>query len=117
MNVREHIETARYFLAESKREFAAGDDLKGSRKIWDAAECAVSAVALARGWEHSRQEDLFAAALKLSAEFDDSEFVGGFAVAEKFRENAEYDFMEDFQYDDDRKIVQDFVARTLALME
>ena len=55
--------------------------------------------------------------MKLSAEFDDSEFVVGFAVAEKFRENAEYDFMEDFQFDDDRKIVQDFVARTLALME
>jgi len=117
MNVREHIETARYFLAESKREFAAGDDLKGSRKMWDAAECAVSAVALARGWEHSRHEDLFAAAIMLPSEFDDSAFVGGFAVAEKFRENAEYDFMEDFQYDDDRKIVQDFVARTLALME
>ena len=89
MNVREHIETARYFLAESKREFAAGDDLKGSRKMWDAAECAVSAVALARGWEHSRHEDLFAAASMLSAESDDSEFVGGFVVAEKFRENME----------------------------
>ena len=71
---------------------------------------------MARGWEHSRREDLFAAALKLSAEFDDSEFVGGFVVAEKFRENAEYDFMEDFQYDDDRKTAQDFAARTLALV-
>ena len=117
MNTKGYAKAARKSLAESKREFAAGDDLKGSRKIWDAAECAVSAVALARGWEHSRHEDLFAAASMLSAEFDDAEFVGGFAVAEKFRENAEYDFMEDFQYDDDRKIVQDFVARTLALME
>ena len=81
----------------------------------DAAERAASAVALARGWEHSRREDLFAAALKLSAEFADSEFVGGFAVAEKLRENAEYDFMEGFQYDDDRKIVQDFAARRFSI--
>ena len=117
MNTKGYAKAARKSLAESKREFEAGDDLKGSRKMWDAAKCAATAVALARGWEHSRHEDLFAAAIKLSAEFDDSEFVGGFVVAEKFRENAEYDFMEDFQYDDDRKIVQDFVARTLALME
>lgn len=117
MSVREHIDAARESLADANRQFAAGDDLKGSRKMWDAAERAATAVALARGWEHSRPEDLFAAAIKLSAEFDDSEFVGGFAVAEKFRENAEYDFMEDFQFADDRKIVQDFVARTLALME
>ena len=44
-----------------------------------------------------------APAVKLSAEFDDA--------------NAEYDFMEDFQFADDRKIVQGFVARTLTLME
>ena len=117
MNTKEYAKAARKSLADANHQFAAGDDLKGSRKIWDAAECAVSAVALARGWEHSSHEDLFSAAIKLSAEFDDSEFVGGFVVAEKFRENAEYDFMEDFQYGDDRKIVQDFVARTLALME
>ena len=30
MNVREHIETARYFLAESAREFAAGEILQAS---------------------------------------------------------------------------------------
>ena len=57
----------------------------------DAAERAIAAVALARGWEHSHREDLFAAAIKLSAEF-----AGGFAAAEKSRENAEYAFMEDF---------------------
>ena len=57
----------------------------------DAAACAASAVALARGWEHSRREDLFAAALKLSAEF-----AGGFVAVEKSPENAEYAFMEDF---------------------
>ena len=45
------------------------------------------------------------------------EVLGGFSVAEKFRDNAEYDFMEDFQFDDDRQIVRDFVARTLALVE
>ena len=43
-----------------------------------------------------------------------AEFVVGFVLAEKFRENAEYDFMQDCQYADDRKIVQDFVARTFA---
>ena len=41
--------------------------------------------------------------------------MGGFAVAEKLRENAEYDFMEGFQYDDDRKIVQDFAARRFSI--
>ena len=45
------------------------------------------------------------------------EDLGGFCVAGKFRDNAEYDFMEDFQFADDREIVCDFVARTLALVE
>ena len=85
--------------------------------MWDAAEHAATAVALKRGWEHSCINDLFAAASMLSDELDDTEFVGGFLVAEKFRENAEYDFMEDFQFADDREIVCDFVARTLALVE
>ena len=117
MNTKGYAKAARKSLTDAARQFDAGDDMKGSQKMWDAAEHAVVAIALERGWEHSCPEDLFSAASMLSDEFADAEFVGGFMVAEKFRDNAEYDFMEDFQFDDDRQIVRDFVARTLALVE
>ena len=54
-------------------------------------------------------------ARKLAHEAGDVSISDGFGVAEKFRANAEFDFMEDFDYDDDRRIVTRFVERVIAL--
>ena len=117
MNAKDRVKAARKSLTDAARQFEAGDELKGSQKMWDAAEHAVFAVAQARGWKHATKKDLNAAIWTLYEESGDTEVLGGFSVAGKFRNNAEYDFMEDFQFDDDRQIVRNFVARTLALVE
>ena len=117
MNVKDRAKAARKSLTDAAHQFEAGDELKGSQKMWDAAEHAVFAVACARGWKSATKEDLNAAIWTLYEESGDIGVMGGFSVAGKFRNNAEYDFMEDFQFADDREIVCDFVARTLALVE
>lgn len=117
MNVKERAKAARKSLTDADHQFDEGNDLKGSQKMWDAAEHAVSAVAQARGWKHATKKDLNAAIWTLYEESGDIGIMGGFSVAGKFRDNAEYDFMEDFQFDDDRRLVRNFVARTLALVE
>ena len=117
MNAKDRAKAARKSLMDAAHQFEAGDELKGSQKMWDAAEHAVFAVACARGWESATKKDLDAAIWTLYEESGDIGVLGGFSVAGKFRNNAEYDFMEDFQFDDDREIVCDFVARTLAMVE
>ena len=117
MNAKDRAKAARKSLTDAARQFDTGDDMMGSQKMWDAAEHAVFAVAQACGWKSSTKKDLNAAIWTLYEESGDMEVLGGFSVAGKFRNNAEYDFMEDFQFDDDRQIVRDFVARTLALVE
>ena len=51
MNQDDHSQTARDFLTASDEEFAAGDHLQASEKLWGAATHAVMAVANQRGWE------------------------------------------------------------------
>ena len=117
MNAKDRVKAARKSLTDADHQFDEGDDMKGSQKMWDAAEHAVFAVACARGWKSATKKDLDAAIWTLYEEPGDMEGLGGFCVAGKFRDNAEYDFMEDFQFDDDRRLVRNFVARTLALVE
>ena len=50
MTLEEHIETGLRFLEQSRQEFAVGDTLQGSEKLWGAVSHAVIAIALGRGW-------------------------------------------------------------------
>ena len=83
--------------------------------MWEASSLAVTAAARRRGWPCSDNRELHMAARKLADETGDVSIADGFAIAEKFRANAEFDFMEDFDYDDDRRIVTRFVERVIAL--
>ncbi len=93
----------------------AGNHLKGSDYTWRAAARAVTEAALRRGWTCSDNREMHMAARRLSEETGDESIADGFGVAEKFRANADFDFMEDFDYDDDREIVARFVERVIAL--
>ena len=117
MNVREHIETARYFLTESEREFAAGEVLQASEKLWGAAAHAVIAVAQTRVWRHSKHRHLKNAANRLANELRDASFAFGFSAAESFHANFYHGFMPIETISERRKPVEDFVAKTLALLE
>lgn len=117
MTTLEHTRTAQELLAKSDRQFAAGEYREGSETLWRAAECAMVAVAEQRGWKHGSYKELFYAAKRLSEEQKDSSFNNEFGIAEMFRENAIYGYLEDYEPDAFKSIVHRFVSRTLSLVE
>ena len=116
MLTQNHTVTALEFLDASDREFAGGDHLQASEKLWGAASHAVMAVAQQRGWPHRSHRALKNAVGRLTDETGDDGLAGGFAAAEKFHKNFYHDEMEDFEIEHDRPLVHRFVARTLALL-
>ncbi len=115
MQVRDHLRTAREFLTAADTEFAAGDHLQASEKLWGAASHALIAVAQQRNWPHGSHRALKQAAQLLADEAGDTALDDGFAVAEKFHANFYHDFMEDFQLDADRPKISNFVERLLVI--
>ena len=113
----EHSQTAQGFLAASDSEFAAGDILQGSEKLWGAAAHAVMAIAQQRGWRFGDHRALRAAANRLADELREPILASNFSVAEKLHANFYHDFMQDFEIHDDRQKVRDFVNRVLSLPE
>ena len=118
MQVQEHYQTAQDFIIDANREFAAGELVQGSEKLWGAASHAVMAVAQQRGWSYRSHRSLKNAAIQLSREQNDPTMLRPtFAVAEKFHRNFYHDDMEDWERDADRPLVERFVARVLSLLK
>ena len=117
MNVQEHIQTARHFLSESAREFAAGDVLQASEKLWGAAAHAAVAVAQTREWRHSKHRHLKIAVRRLADELGDARLASGFAAAERFHANFYHGFMDEDEIEQDRVKAREFVEKTLSVLE
>ena len=115
MTIEDHLQTAREFLERSRQEFAEGDEMQGSEKLWGSASHAVMALALQRGWPINKHSDLKRAVNDLSQETGDRAMKANFAVAEKFHANYYHGFMDDFQIVDDRPMVEEFVSQLLEL--
>ena len=118
MTTKEYVKTAqkaRALLYEAYVEFADGDRLKGCEKLWQSAAHAIAAAAQQRGWECGDVDALHKAAKRLAEELDEEILFLQFDVADTFRINVEYDFLEDFQLKGNRKDVRLFVERVLAL--
>ena len=120
MLTQNHAVTAQECLQAADREFAAGDHLQASEKLWGAATHAVMAVAQQREWPHRSHRSLKNAVGRLASEAEDpavsDAIAGGFAAAEKFHKNFYHDEMEDFEIEHDRPQVHRFVARILTLL-
>ena len=117
MTTATHTHTAQDLLAESDKQFAAGEHRKGSETLWRAAECAMTAVAQQRGWKHDDYKELLDAAKRLSEERNDISFVTQLCVAEMFHKNFIYGFLEDYEPDMIKPTVHRFVRRLLELLE
>ena len=115
MTIEDHLQTAQDFLERSRQEFAEGDEMQGSEKLWGSASHAVMALALQRDWPINKHSDLKRAVNDLSQETGDRAMKASFSVAEKFHANYYHGFMEDFQIVDDRPLVEEFVVQLLAL--
>ena len=113
MVIEEHIQTAQDFLEASDREFAAGDVLQGSEKLWGAASHPVIAAAQQRGWAYGKHQALKSVVRRLYEESGDAFWWRALRAAEKFHANFYHDFMEDFQLEEDHPLVRHFVARML----
>ena len=112
--VEEHARAARAFLDAADQEFAAGDVLQGSEKLWGAASHAIIAVAQERGWQYGSHRAMKDAARRLAEEYDDTTIRYGFAVAEKLHMNFYNQIMGDYQIEQDRPLVREFVDRVLS---
>ena len=117
MTAGEHAQTARDFLTASDREFAAGDHLQGSEKLYGAATQAVIAICQQRGWRYRSHRAMQQAVTDLSREYSDPFIAAGFFAAERFHENFFHDYLEDYQVEGNRPVVHQFVARLLALLD
>ena len=118
MRMEEHIQTALDFLAKSDRYFAhGGDHLKACQKLWQAAAHAITAVAQQRGWPHAGPDDLNRAVKRLADDLDEPLLSSCFASVKMFRDNVEFDFMEEFQLKSARPRARHFINRMLSLLE
>ncbi len=116
MTIAERAQAALMFLDDSKREFAAGDVRQASEKLWGAATDAITAVALERGWNHESHRDMKNAVQRLAVEPGNDYLDAQFIAAEKFHMNFFQTMLEDYEIEVDKRIVYDFVHRTLALL-
>ena len=115
MLTQEHAQAAKEFLDEADREFAEGDVLQASEKMWGAASHAIMAVAMTRGQECGTHRKMINVAWEIANEQDDISLRAGIAVAEKFHANFYHGFMEPEDMQRNAEFVRHFVARMLAL--
>ena len=117
MLTQEHAETAQDFLKAADREFAEGDALQGSEKLWGAASHAVMTLAKQRKWSFAKHRHLKVAADRLAREYNDPTLEAGFFAAQQFHANFHHDFMEDDDIARGYAIVHRFVDNVLALYD
>ena len=116
MTVDQHVQTALTFLDHSDREFAAGDALQGSEKLWGAASHVVTAIAKQRGWPSGKYQARLAAVERLAQEHDEPILAAQFSAARQFHANFYRDFMEDSEIEADRPKIHNFVHRIVDLV-
>ena len=117
MTIFEHAETAKLFLRQSDAEFAIGDKLQASEKLYGAANHVLTAIAQQRGWKYNSHRDMKNVTQRLEQEYGDSIMIGGFAVAEKFHRNFIHGGMEDYEIAVDRPYVHRYIGRLLEVIE
>ena len=117
MLTQEHAQTARAFLEDAAREFAAGDELQASEKMWGAASHAIMAVAMIRGQDCGTHRKMVNVARQIADELDDYALRAGFVAARQFHANFYHGFLEDDELEPNAELVRQFVARMLALAE
>ena len=122
MTAKEYAKTAqkaRDLLFEAYVEFADGEDhLKACEKLWQSAAHAIAAVAQQRGWDFEIDpESLNNIIIRLAEEQDDQYLISAFSATKMFRDNVDYDFMEDFQLNSARPRARRFIETILSMQK
>ncbi len=100
------------YLDAADREFAAGDPLAATERLWDAVVCNLSAVAELHAWPHANEDELYAVAERLNELDDDpNEFIlSGFSAASYQPDKVRYGFFDmNDGCDDDARLIANAV--------
>jgi uncharacterized protein (UPF0332 family) len=80
-------------LRESEEEYAKGDLVQASEKLWGSVVSLLNAIAETRGWEHHSHRDYDIIIENLFRETGDKELVLYFGMAERLHANFYHNFM------------------------
>lgn len=111
------IQTAQAYFAAADRHFEDEEPLLAYENIWYAASHALTAVAEQRGWPTNGARALKAAADRLADAASDHHLRHQYAVAQQFRAKFNHGFVEPYQLADYCRLMREFVARMVALLE
>ena len=124
MLTKDRAELIESLFEAADRAFDAGNSKLCSLKLWEAAECALSAVAESRDVPSATEDDHFDLLELLMAEtgrrvdiYDGYDLISGYLVAGYIRDNAEYDFMESYELEGTRRSVRLFINELLPFAE
>lgn len=100
---------------ESDREFAAGDKLQGSEKLWGAAAHAIIAIAQREGRRYNKHPHLEEAVARLSRNPGNEVSVPDFKIAERLHAYFYHAQLSDPDLTKYRQQVRVFVTRLLQI--
>ena len=115
MLTQEHAGTARAFLEEADSEFAEGDTLQASEKMWGAASHAIMAVAMQRGQDCGSHRKMVNFAYQIAEELNDGDLRAGIPAAQLLHSNFYHGSLEPDEVENPARLVRRFVERMLAL--
>ena len=110
MTTQKYQQASAHFLAQARRELAAGDLQQASEEGWGATTQILKAIAGQRGWEHNCHRHYLTITSRLRAETGDGGIRRLFSVASALHEN----FYENEMLAED---VADGIADVEALLE
>ena len=120
MLTKDRTELIESLFTASDRAFDAGNNKLSSLKLWEAAECALSAVAESRDLPSATEDNHFDLLELLMAEigrrvdiYDGYDLVSGYLTAGFVQDNAEFDFIEGYELESSRRLVRRFISGLL----
>ena len=118
--VQEKFQTTQDLLDAADQEFAVGNALPATERLWDAVRHTLTTIAQEKGWPYADEEDLYQVAERLN-ELDKvglDFLLSGYSAAQGYPDKVRYGFFDfaDGDADDARKVVHCFInlARELA---
>lgn len=111
--VESHAAMSRRFIAHARDELDRGDRLQASEKLWGACAHALKAVAIQRGWSHTKHRDIHSIAIQIGNEFGRPDFEAKIRIANSFHEN----FYENVEEEDSIRRAIDEAENFIADLE
>ncbi len=101
---------SRRFVVHARDELSRGNRLQASEKVWGAANYALKAVAVQRGWRHRGQRNVFAVADQLAAERSRPAFKDYLILARGIHYNFYENDLEEGDIEDGINSVERYIA-------